>query len=54
MGDVNIKDCQLNDKGYCTCYLKECSAVEDCAPKLITQRNMLTVNKLINENIQAL
>lgn len=45
---TNIKDCQLNNKGYCECYLKQCNTIEDCAPKLIIKRNMVTVEKLIN------
>ena len=44
-----IKECHLNKNGNCTCYLKQCSAVADCATKLIIQRNMITVNKLIDE-----
>jgi hypothetical protein len=43
-----MKDCHLNNKGYCECYLKQCNAIGDCTPKLITKRNMLTVEKLIN------
>ena len=49
MHNLNIEDCQLNDKGKCTCYLKQCWEVSDCAPKLIIKKNMLVVNKLLNE-----
>ena len=45
--NTNIKDCQLNRKGYCTCYLKQCHEVEDCAPKLITKRNMESVDSIL-------
>ena len=47
MEDTDIKDCPLNEKGYCTCYLKLCKEVSDCAPKLIIKKNMLSVSKLI-------
>lgn len=49
MKNKSITDCKLNKSGYCTCYLKLCYVVEDCAPKLIVERNMRCVNKLINE-----
>ncbi len=41
------KECNLNEKGFCTCYLKECVSILDCAPKLIIKRNMESVNNLI-------
>ena len=44
-----IKECHLNKNGNCTCYLEKCVEISDCATKLIIQRNILTVNKLINE-----
>lgn len=49
MENLNVKDCQLNDKGYCTCYLKQCYEISDCAPKLIIKKNMAVVNGLIKE-----
>lgn len=42
-----MKECKLNEKGKCTCYLKKCINIKDCAPKLIVKRNMESVNKLI-------
>ena len=43
-----MENCQLSNKGYCECYLKQCNTIEDCTPKLIVKRNILTVEKLIN------
>lgn len=42
-----MKNCELNEKGKCACYLKKCNDIKDCAPKLIIKRNMELVNKLI-------
>ena len=44
---TNIEDCQLNKKGYCTCYLKQCYEIEDCAPKLILKKNMQSINNIL-------
>jgi hypothetical protein len=43
-----MKDCELNKDGHCTCYLKKCETIKDCAPKLIIRRNLESVNKLIS------
>ena len=42
-----MENCQLNRKGYCECYLKQCNTIEDCAPKLITKRNMESVDSIL-------
>lgn len=44
---MDIPECHLNEKGKCTCYLKKCQDIQDCALKIITKRNLETVNKLI-------
>ena len=47
-----MKECNLNQKGFCTCYQRRCNKINDCALKLINKRNMNTVNKLIeNEKV---
>lgn len=40
---MEIKECNLNEKGHCTCYLKQCVEIEDCATKLIIKKNLETV-----------
>lgn len=42
-----MNNCPLIQSGYCTCYLKPCKNVNDCAAKIITKRNMETVNNLL-------
>lgn len=37
--------------GFCTCYLKPCINIKDCAQKLITNRNSETVKNIIDGNI---
>lgn len=46
-----MKECKLNENGFCICYLKKCNIIKDCAPKLIVKRNMDTVKNLINGNM---
>jgi hypothetical protein len=48
---MNYKECNLNKKGNCECYLKPCKEIKDCAPKLIMERNMKSINKIINERV---
>lgn len=43
----DMKECNLNENGYCICYLKRCYEIEDCAPKLIMERNLRVVKELI-------
>lgn len=34
-----MEECSLYKEGYCTCYLKQCLEVQDCAPKLLSKKN---------------
>lgn|GEM_PF-4596312 len=43
-----FKDCHLYKEGYCTCYLKKCIEVSDCAPKLTIKKNMNRVKEILN------
>lgn len=40
------KLCDLNEDGYCTCYLKSCDKIEDCAPKLLINKFWGQVNRI--------
>ncbi len=41
MENKEIKDCKLNVKGLCECYLKKCIQVNDCSLKLLIKRGVL-------------
>jgi hypothetical protein len=41
MENKEIKDCKLNKKGFCECYLKNCIEINDCAVKILMKRNAL-------------
>jgi len=46
---MDFKNCNLNQRGFCTCYQTQCTDIKDCATKLITNKNIETVRKLIEK-----
>jgi len=43
-----MKECQLYEEGFCSCYQMMCEDIQDCAPKIITKRNLETVKNIID------
>lgn len=37
---MEIKECKLNKESNCTCYLKPCKEVDDCAVKLLIRKGL--------------
>lgn len=42
---MEIKECNLNKESNCTCYLKPCGKVDDCAVKLLIKKGF-TVSQI--------
>lgn len=37
---MEIKECKLNKESNCTCYLKPCKGVDNCAVKLLIKKGL--------------